>query len=155
MRKVQLQRHGSVGVLIGLALAFVLGACGKEGGLQWGDNREITKFEELVTDDKPALVGRKVRLQNLTATRAVGDYVFWAGQSATEVPVVLEGELNGTAPENSVDIRRGGKYDVVGTVRLAESVPEDSRIWRLMSPARISEVKRAVIYLGADEVTER
>lgn len=150
---MRFQKSGSVGVLVGLAMAMVLGACGKDD-LSLTKEPALKRVADVTQGNKTKLVGRKVDFDGLTATRVVGDYVFWAREGGAELPFMLESELNGTGAESSVQIRRGHRYRIVGTLRDVANVPNDSRIWRLMKPAQIDEVRKVGVYVDADKVTE-
>ncbi len=80
---------------------------------------------------------------------------MWGGEAGGELPIVVESELSGSGQESSVQIRRGRAYRMTGSVRLVDNVPANCRMWRLMTPAQVTEVRRAGIYLGADTIAEQ
>src|ERR1051325_9518522 len=94
--KIQHNLYSRTGVLL-LSLVLLVAGCGKEG------TREVTSDRSTIVDiedianaaDRRSLVGKNVDIRNAKVQQVVGNYVFWAGDPHTSVPIAREDKMRG------------------------------------------------------------
>ena len=137
-----------------VALLFLILGCGKDNA------SEVQPAMETITDisvisntaDRRTLVGRQVDIPEAPITSVVGNYLFWAGETHTAVPVVREDKMRGPVTEH---VRPGGRAHIKGTVRLLETVPDDDLMWDRITPEEKSDILGARVYIAAESVAVR
>lgn len=91
----------------------------------------ITDLATLLAGPDEAVVGREVRLSNVAAGEVPADAGFWitGANGAREYVVLHEVRTPNTPIEGRVDVDKGDRVDIVGTVRPASAgAPEGAAI---------------------------
>lgn len=131
------------------ALLFIT-ACGKDKDNQSGVQAALTDIPSIAgAADRRALVGRSVDISNGLVQSVVGNYVFWAGDSTSQIPVV---RLDKEASPVIEHVKRGETVRMVGTVRLVESTPANDPMWEQINPTERAQITEALVYIAADSV---
>ncbi len=146
--------------LSAVSVLFVLLGCGKDNGIGTGNGNETqggnNTISELTvissTADKRSLVGRKVSIADAPVDEVVGNYVFWAGDTHSGVPIVREDKMRTPVVEH---VRRGDRVRVLGTVRLLESVPVSDLMWDKVNENERRDILAAQVYIAAESVAIR
>lgn len=113
----------------------------------------ITDLSTLLTGNDGAVVGRQVQLTNVPAGDVPADAGFWitGDNGAREYVILHEVRTPNTPIEGKIDVNKGDRLDITGTVRSAsEGVPEDAAIPGPTAPLPAG-VKH---YVDADSVTK-
>ncbi len=129
---------------------LALTGCGKEDNpLLSGDDtiRDISAIAN--TADRRELVGKKVDIQDAKVQSVVGNFIFWAGEPHTAVPVARVDKMNGPVNDH---VRSGDKVRLVGVVRLLETVEADDKFWESVNEDEKKDILGARIYIAADNV---
>lgn len=133
-----------------MPLLLLLGGCGK-------DEPTTQSGEDLITDiatisntaDRRTLVGKKVDIASAKVQSVVGNYVFWAGEPHTAVPIAREDKMHGTVPEH---VRSGDSVRIKGTIRLLENLPDTDPLWDSISNDERRDILAARVYVAAESV---
>lgn len=113
----------------------------------------ITDLGTLLTGTDDAVVGRQVQLTNVPAGDVPADAGFWiTGENGAREYVILhEVRTPNTPIEGKIDVNKGDRLDITGTVRSAsEGVPKDAAIPGPTAPLP-DGVKH---YIDAESVTK-
>lgn len=140
--------------LTAIALVFALIGCGKEDGSgTQAASETITDIGVIsTTADRRTLVGRKVNIPDAPVSTVVGNYVFWAGDRHSGVPVAREDKMRTPVVEH---VRLGDRVRISGTVRLLETVPDSDLLWDKINEDEKRDILNARVYIAADSVAIR
>jgi hypothetical protein len=137
-----------------LALLFVVLGCGKEKGAEPQAATETIADLSAISSasDRRALVGRKVDIADAPVSQVVGNYVFWAGDPHSGVPVAREDKMRSPVIEH---VRRGDRVRILGVVRLLETVPDSDLLWDTVNADEKRDIQAAQVYIAAESVAIR
>ncbi len=101
------------------------------------DTRPITDLATIAGGNDAALVGRDVRVSNVPVGEMAGDASFWVNDANGNRTYVVLNEVAtpGTPIEGRVNVNKGDKVDLVGTLRSAsEGAPEGAAMGTKTDP---------------------
>lgn len=133
-------------------LVLVAAGCGKEDKGKGEDpaTQKITSINDILSArDRNSLVGKRVEISDAVVQRIAGNYIFWAGDRGSSIPVARKDKYEGRwrGP-----VQPGHAVRISGTVRLTAPVEAANWMWDTINDREKREVENVGIYILADDV---
>lgn len=133
------------------ATFFVLMGCGKDGEITTNPAAQpVTSIRDVTqAGDRREFIGRSVEISSADAQTVVGNYVFWAGDDHSALPIVRGDKIAGPVTGH---VKRGDRVRVTSTVRLLSEVASTHQMWETVSEKERQDILGAIVYIDADKV---